>query len=303
MSSLLEQLENRIRSLVEKVNKLRADNHRLHEELAISRQDFAEQSKVLEIERNKLADTANASKEQEALQDILKHREQELQLLEKERLNLRDQIAFLQNTIQTKEKDWKNRHENARLEYDEQLAASQERISDLELKLQVLQIDADQALSTCDEQKQLLADSETKISQQEQTIQTLETKLADLNEKYTVYQQETQEQETVAKAEFEAKLAQENERFRIEYALLGKQHEQNLSDLTQALNQQKERLREERNLAQEKANQLLEQNQVYRSILEKNIHNIQELLSQMSVVDTQSEPKQDKNNEDKDNHL
>lgn len=171
MNPSLDQLESRVHALVEKINKLRSDNHRLHDELALSRQDFASQSKELEKERQKSAATPESSSKQDEWCKALEHQTQEIQLLEKERLNLRDQIAFLQNTIQNKEKDWKDKSQQVREQLDQQLqekqqqlAQSLERISNLELKLQVLQTDTEQAASLIDEQKNRAQDFEAELN-------------------------------------------------------------------------------------------------------------------------------------------
>lgn len=259
--SLFGQLEERVHSLVEKLKRLREDNQRLRDDLSAVKCDFEEQVE---------------------LQNTLEHRSQELQLLEKERLNLRDQIAFLQNAMQNKDKDWKNRYETMRHDYEDQLSANQERINSLELKLKVLQIDADQASSVWEEQKKQLIESEAQLFEQNKKIQDLENELFFTHQSKAECEKEALEKEVAMQSEFEAKLAQENERFRIEYALLGRQHEQNLSDLTQALNQQKERLREEKDVAVEKMERLIEQNKAYRSLLEQSTHDIQSILSDLS---------------------
>lgn len=290
----LEQLETRVYALVDKINKLRADNHRLHDELALSRQDYAAQAKTLEAERNKLAPVAMpAGNEHEALRKTLDHQTQEIQLLEKERLNLRDQIVFLQNTIQNKEKDWKEKSENIKLELDNQLQAqhqqlieSQERVSNLELRLQALQTDAEQAASDFALQQQKLTESEGSLKRHQTLIQELENKLSQATEQAAQQTIAMQSREQEQKAHFDAQLAQEIERFRLEYALLGKQHEQNLSDLTQALNKQKERLNEEKNLISQQLEQVIAQKQSYRNLLLNNAAEIEHLLNRLPAAKT-----------------
>ncbi|XXQ67939.1 hypothetical protein ACKLNO_10050 [Neisseriaceae bacterium B1] len=289
----LEQLESRVHALVEKINKLRADNHRLHDELALSRQDFEVQAKELEAVRNQPTPVASLAGEgDDELRKTLEHQTQEIQLLEKERLNLRDQIAFLQNTIQNKEKDWKDKADHVRLELDaqlqdkqQQLLESQERVSNLELKLQVLQTDAEQVNSAVEEQKSRVAEVEGSLNAQLEAARLLEEQLEAAKKQLQEQQEVAQTREVEQKSQFETKLAQEAERFRIEYALLGKQHEQNLSDLTQALNQQKERLREETADVQAKLQQALAQNQAYRALLAQNAADIRALLSRLPEPD------------------
>lgn len=289
----LEKLESRVHALVEKINKLRADNHRLHDELALSRQDFEVQAKALEAVRNQPTPVVSLAGEgDDELRKTLEHQTQEIQLLEKERLNLRDQIAFLQNTIQNKEKDWKDKADHVRLELDaqlqdkqQQLLESQERVSNLELKLQVLQTDAEQVNSAVEEQKSRVAEVEGSLNAQLEAARLLEEQLEAAKKQLQEQQEVAQTREVEQKSQFETKLAQEAERFRIEYALLGKQHEQNLSDLTQALNQQKERLREETADVQAKLQQALAQNQAYRALLAQNAADIRALLSRLPEPD------------------
>lgn len=285
---VLEQLESRVRSLVDKINKLRADNHRLHDELALSRQE-------LSMERSKQATTAVVSVEQSELQKTLEHQSQEIQLLEKERLNLRDQIAFLQNTIQNKEKDWKDKNEHIRLDLDnqlqesqKQLLASQERISNLELKLQVLQTDAEQVNVEFEAQKNRVLEAEGSLKNYQKNIESLEQQLLQAQDKLIKQQQANKVQIEELQSQFETRLTQETERFRMEYALLGKQHEQNLSDLTQALNQQKERLRTENIAMQEKLQKVQQQSQRYRDLLAQSVVDIRALLVRLPQSESAS---------------
>jgi len=60
----------------------------------------------------------HAEKSQEELSSKIQYQEQQIQLLEKERLNLRDQIAFLQTTVQNKEREWKERLTEAETELE-----------------------------------------------------------------------------------------------------------------------------------------------------------------------------------------
>ncbi|MDO4433150.1 MAG: hypothetical protein Q4B82_01025 [Alysiella sp.] len=295
----LEQLESRVRGLVDKINKLRADNHRLRDELALSKQDLFKQSQELEKALNRPAPTVHQSE----LEKTLAHQQQEIQLLEKERLNLRDQIAFLHNTIQNKDKDWREKNEAVRTEWEskvvdaeQQMAAAQERISSLELKLQVLQTDVEQTTSLFNDAKKRAEDAENQLTAQLASTMELETKLAnalqDLSQQKTETEQKIAEQQshlTEQQSQFEAKLAQETERFRIEYAMLGKQHEQSLNDLTQAMNVQKERLREETAVVQQQVVKLQAQNRAYRALLEQNAENIRVLLARLPVPEHEKE--------------
>lgn len=292
----LAQLESRVHALVEKINKLRADNHRLHEELNQNRQNWTAQSQKWEAERQRFAHLADVAENGDGeLRKTLEHQTQEIQLLEKERLNLRDQIAFLQNTIQNKEKDWKDKTEQTRAQLDvqlqekqQQLAEQQERVSNLELKLQVLQTDAEQAGSILDEHKKREQELENAFNQQAEESRALQERLNTIQAQLHEHQQASQAEMAEVKSQYETQILQETERFRMEYALLGKQHEQNLSDLTQALNQQKERLREEIENVQKKLKQVLQQNQAYRELLAQNAADLRALLSRLPEIDVEA---------------
>ena len=125
MNPSLIKLEDKLHELVQRLRHLNGENRRLNEELALSREEYVRQSRLLEeAERSKEAESArvsllvHAEKSQEELSSKIQYQEQQIQLLEKERLNLRDQIAFLQTTVQNKEREWKERLTEAETELE-----------------------------------------------------------------------------------------------------------------------------------------------------------------------------------------
>ena len=184
----LSQLENSIRRLVSELNKLHADNDRLTDELALVRQDFEAQTHKLDEAHSQihtLTTTHTTSKDEQASK--LQFQEQQIQLLERERLNLRDQIAFLQNTIQNKEKDWQEKFDSISDAQTEQQKADEERIVSLQSALQEAEEKTSLLTMQLDSEKQFLQSEKDDLQQKNteltEQLATLQAQLTDTQQR------------------------------------------------------------------------------------------------------------------------
>ena len=212
----LNQLELRIRDLVSKVRDLDSKNNYLQDELALSRQDYAAQAQKLEEVKTQIktlsAATSNNKDEQLGK---LQFQEQQIQLLERERLNLRDQIAFLQNTMQNKEKDWQEKlddvNNNQIQQYEEdqaiiaklqgQLQETQEQIAQLRLQLEDSKQQAQNAQAEWDilsgslneqviELKKQLSETQQQLDDSHNQTKQLQQDLQDAQESFAAKEKE-----------------------------------------------------------------------------------------------------------------
>ena len=103
----LDTLESKIKALASKLHHLYEDNQKLKAKLVVERRKYDAQMLHCEEQLAASVNKANTANDEE-LNHKLQFQEQQIKLLETERINLRDQISFLQNTIQNKEKAGKN---------------------------------------------------------------------------------------------------------------------------------------------------------------------------------------------------
>ena len=325
MNQSLENLESRIHDLIGKISQLRTDNAQLTEQLSAARLDYEEQVASLTLKLDDArsqaranesaaafaATAAQSAKEVDELTGKIQFQEQQIQLLEKERMNLRDQINFLQNTIQNKEKDWQDRFD----EQEQQQATDRVRINTLQEQLRAAEDSFANITKELESQKLLASEAQANLDARNQSLRdqldTLQAQLTDtqlrlttsnsnaeqLQEELKEVREALLEQERVLMEKAEAekerantKMAQEAERFRIEFALQAQKHEQSLSRLNQAISQQKERLQAEKTELQEQIRQLNNQNQEYRSMLLQSANNIRALLARLPAPEHSFEP-------------
>ena len=248
------------------------------------------------------ANTAN----DEELNHKLQFQEQQIKLLETERINLRDQISFLQNTIQNKEKSWQERfteqeqHGDKFKELQERLQAAEDSALVLRQELTSQKQQASETQNTLqqsnNELTEQLAELQAQLSEAEHRIAQYDNETAQLRASLTDAKSEWQTQEKSlldsVNAEKEAlatQLAQEAERFRMEFALQTEQHEKSLNELNQMFNQQKEHLENENTQLQQQVEQLITQNHAYRALLQENANKIRALLDRLPALENNHE--------------
>ena len=129
----LDTLESKIKTLANKLHQLYEDNQKLKAKLVVERKEYDTQVLHWEEQLAAALSKANTANDEE-LNHKLQFQEQQIKLLETERINLRDQISFLQNTIQNKEKNWQERfteqeqHGDKFKELKEQLQAAEDSV-------------------------------------------------------------------------------------------------------------------------------------------------------------------------------
>lgn len=293
----LEILESRIKNLIGKINQLRRDNEDLDKQLS----EACQRATQYEAE----ATLANSNKNAEELSGKIQFQQQQIQLLEKERVNLREQINFLQDTIQNKESNWQTRlaeHEQQQTEFQTRLDALQAQLQTaqegniaLEQTLEQQKQQANEQLAECEQHKKSLQEQLENVQKQladtQIRLNTSNTHAEQLQNQLLVTQQAMQDQEQTLTMQLKdeqekaaAKLAQEAESFRIETALQAQKYEQNLHQLNIAFKQQKEHSETEKSVLVSKINQLRNQNQEYRQTLQQNADNIRALLARLPAL-------------------
>lgn len=305
----LIKLEDRIRELINSITKLHNENQRIRDELALTRQDFEAQASKLDeakIQIKTLSDAPSIHQDEQV--NKLQFQDQQIQLLERERLNLRDQIAFLQNTMQSKEKDWQDKLNTQQDTQTQLQETNQTRITQLQTQLQEAQDSITQLNQELDDAKQQtqqqtnhLQEQNKHLSEQltdkQQQLSNLQQRITENDNEADKWQEALQmakdefaqkEQELIESAhlkqeQLNTRLAQESERFRSEFALQAQQHEQNLANINLLLSQQKERAQNDKAELQEQIFQLNRQNQEYRSLLLQSANDIRTLLARLPV--------------------
>ena len=250
----LDTLESKIKALASKLHYLYEDNQKLKAKLVVERREYDAQVLHWEEQLAAAVNKANTANDEE-LNHKLQFQEQQIKLLETERINLRDQISFLQNTIQNKEKNWQERfteqeqHGDKIQELQEQLQSAEDSALVLRQELTSQKQQASEAQKSNAELTEQLAELQAQLSEAEHRIVQYDNETAQLRASLTDAKSEWQTQEKSlldsVNAEKEAlatQLAQEAERFRMEFALQTEQHEKSLNELNQMFNQQKEHL-------------------------------------------------------------
>ena len=297
----LDTLESKIKALASKLHYLYEDNQKLKAKLVVERREYDAQVLHWEEQLAAAVNKANTANDEE-LNHKLQFQEQQIKLLETERINLRDQISFLQNTIQNKEKSWQERfteqeqHGDKIQELQEQLQSAEDSALVLRQELTSQKQQASEAQKSNAELTEQLAELQVQLSEAEHRIAQYDNETAQLRASLTDAQSERETQEKSLldgmKAEKEAlatQLAQEAERFRMEFALQTEQHEKSLNELNQMFNQQKEHLENENTQLQQQVEQLITQNHAYRALLQENANQIRALLDRLPALENNHE--------------
>ena len=297
----LDTLESKIKALASKLHYLYEDNQKLKAKLVVERREYDAQVLHWEEQLAAAVNKANTANDEE-LNHKLQFQEQQIKLLETERINLRDQISFLQNTIQNKEKSWQERfteqeqHGDKIQELQEQLQSAEDSALVLRQELTSQKQQASEAQKSNAELTEQLAELQAQLSEAEHRIVQYDNETAQLRASLTDAKSEWQTQEKSlldsVNAEKEAlatQLAQEAERFRMEFALQTEQHEKSLNELNQMFNQQKAHLETENNLLQQQVEQLSTQNHAYRALLRENADKIRTLLERLPALENHHE--------------
>lgn len=297
----LDTLESKIKALASKLHYLYEDNQKLKAKLVVERREYDAQVLHWEEQLAAAVNKANTANDEE-LNHKLQFQEQQIKLLETERINLRDQISFLQNTIQNKEKSWQERfteqeqHGDKIQELQEQLQSAEDSALVLRQELTSQKQQASEAQKSNAELTEQLAELQVQLSEAEHRIAQYDNETAQLRASLTDAKSEWQTQEKSlldsVNAEKEAlatQLAQEAERFRMEFALQTEQHEKSLNELNQMFNQQKEHLENENTQLQQQVEQLITQNHAYRALLQENANKIRALLDRLPALENNHE--------------
>lgn len=297
----LDTLESKIKALASKLHYLYEDNQKLKAKLVVERREYDAQVLHWEEQLAAAVNKANTANDEE-LNHKLQFQEQQIKLLETERINLRDQISFLQNTIQNKEKNWQERfteqeqHGDKIQELQEQLQSAEDSVLVLRQELTSQKQQASEAQKSNAELTEQLAELQAQLSEAEHRIAQYDNETAQLRASLTDAKSEWQTQEKSlldsVNAEKEAlatQLAQEAERFRMEFALQTEQHEKSLNELNQMFNQQKEHLENENTQLQQQVEQLITQNHAYRALLQENANKIRALLDRLPALENNHE--------------
>ena len=297
----LDTLESKIKTLASKLHHLYEDNQKLKAKLVVERREYDAQVLHWEEQLAAAVNKANTANDEE-LNHKLQFQEQQIKLLETERINLRDQISFLQNTIQNKEKNWQERfteqeqHGDKIQELQEQLQSAEDSALVLRQELTSQKQQASEAQKSNAELTEQLAELQAQLSEAEHRIAQYDNETVQLRASLTDAKSEWQTQEKSlldsVNAEKEAlatQLAQEAERFRMEFALQTEQHEKSLNELNQMFNQQKEHLENENTQLQQQVEQLITQNHAYRALLQENANQIRALLDRLPALENNHE--------------
>lgn len=297
----LDTLESKIKTLASKLHYLYEDNQKLKAKLVVERREYDAQVLHWEEQLAAAVNKANTANDEE-LNHKLQFQEQQIKLLETERINLRDQISFLQNTIQNKEKNWQERfteqeqHGDKIQELQEQLQSAEDSALVLRQELTSQKQQASEAQKSNAELTEQLAELQAQLSEAEHRIAQYDNETAQLRASLTDAKSEWQTQEkslldsvNTEKEALATQLAQEAERFRMEFALQTEQHEKSLNELNQMFNQQKEHLENENTQLQQQVEQLITQNHAYRALLQENANKIRVLLDRLPALENNHE--------------
>ena len=297
----LDTLESKIKALASKLHYLYEDNQKLKAKLVVERREYDAQVLHWEEQLAAAVNKANTANDEE-LNHKLQFQEQQIKLLETERINLRDQISFLQNTIQNKEKNWQERfteqeqHGDKIQELQEQLQSAEDSALVLRQELTSQKQQASEAQKSNAELTEQLAELQAQLSEAEHRIVQYDNETAQLRASLTDAKSEWQTQEkslldsvNTEKEALATQLAQEAERFRMEFALQTEQHEKSLNELNQMFNQQKEHLENENTQLQQQVEQLITQNHAYRALLQENANKIRALLDRLPALENNHE--------------
>ena len=103
----LDTLESKIKALASKLHYLYEDNQKLKAKLVVERREYDAQVLHWEEQLAAAVNKANTANDEE-LNHKLQFQEQQIKLLETERINLRDQISFHLHTFHNNSKYWQD---------------------------------------------------------------------------------------------------------------------------------------------------------------------------------------------------
>ena len=196
----LDTLESKIKALASKLHYLYEDNQKLKAKLVVERREYDAQVLHWEEQLAAAVNKANTANDEE-LNHKLQFQEQQIKLLETERINLRDQISFLQNTIQNKEKNWQERfteqeqHGDKIQELQEQLQSAEDSVLVLRQELTSQKQQASEAQKSNAELTEQLAELQAQLSEAEHRIAQYDNETAQLRASLTDAKSECQTQE------------------------------------------------------------------------------------------------------------
>ena len=309
MNQAFNQLESRFLVLVLKLQQTGSENTQLNQKLASVQQELEQKTRQLAAEREQHAKAADLAAQNsgsnDELSEKLQFQEHQLQLLERERLNLRDQIAFLQNTIQNKEKDWQERNQAIRSELNEQEQRFQSAGAETSQQIERLKKDlqnAEQLQSSLQQELDAQQQNQQQQNQQhEQQIhqlnQEIESKISQLNQLQKEVIDVAVENDTL-KSQVQSFTNQLEEQKKMHQQALQEQQAQAQEALLQeAENQklelqarekefdlQKQQFQAEKSSLQDTILQLNNQNQQYRSVLMQSAVELRTLLGRLPDV-------------------
>ena len=290
-NNTLDLLESRIRLLVERITQLHDDNQRIKAKLVLTSKEFDTEKRRLEEQLAQAqagGQTVSAYGSDDEISSRLQFQEQQIQLLETERLNLRDQISFLQNTIQNKEKGWKERfseQENQQGAHSEQISELQERLQTAEDSVLVLR----QEITT--QQQQENEALSTQLAAVQAQLEAAERIRVEYEQARTEWEKQEHALLSAANQEkeaTEARLLQEAERLRAESAEQAARHTQQLAELERTAEARIQQAAAETTALNAQIAALSEQNNTYRTLLLEHAEKISALLERLPVSDTSS---------------
>lgn len=300
-NNTLDLLESRIRLLVERITQLHDDNQRIKAKLVLTSKEFDTEKRRLEEQLAQAqvgGQTASAYGSDDEISSRLQFQEQQIQLLETERLNLRDQISFLQNTIQNKEKGWKERfseQENQQGAHSEQISELQERLQTAEDSVLVLRQEITTQKQQANEAQSSLKQENEALSAQLAAVQAQLEAAERIRVEYEQARTEWEKQEHTLlsaanqeKEATEARLLQEAERLRAESAEQAARHTQQLAELERTAEAKIQQAAAETTALNAQIAALSEQNNTYRTLLLEHAEKISALLERLPVSDTSS---------------
>lgn len=298
-NNTLDLLESRIRLLVERITQLHDDNQRIKAKLVLTSKEFDTEKRRLEEQLAQVqagGQTASAYGSDDEISSRLQFQEQQIQLLETERLNLRDQISFLQNTIQNKEKGWKERfseQENQQGAHSEQISELQERLQTAEDSVLVLRQEITTQKQQANEAQSSLKQENEALSAQLAAVQAQLEAAERIRAEYEQARTEWEKQEHTLlsaanqeKEATEARLLQEAERLRAESAEQAARHTQQLAELERTAEAKIQQAAAETTALNAQIAALSEQNNTYRTLLMEHAEKISTLLERLPASDT-----------------
>ena len=297
-NNTLDLLESRIRLLVERITQLHDDNQRIKAKLVLTSKEFDTEKRRLEEQLAQAqagGQTASAYGSDDEISSRLQFQEQQIQLLETERLNLRDQISFLQNTIQNKEKGWKERfseQENQQGAHSEQISELQERLQTAEDSVLVLRQEITTQKQQANEaQSSLKQENEAQLAAVQAQLEAAERIRVEYEQARTEWEKQEHTLLSAANQEkeaTEARLLQEAERLRAESAEQAARHTQQLAELERTAEAKIQQAAAETTALNAQIAALSEQNNTYRTLLLEHAEKISTLLERLPASDTSS---------------